>query len=248
MKTIKKFLLATVAAAALAPAAQAADMPVKARPAVVATVYNWSGFYVGVHGGGAWGKLSGIYDTGGAPGGPNDTSRIRDSGPIFGAQGGYNFQSGMFVFGVELDATKGFYENSLQSADTFLTNTSELDYMWSARGRFGVALGDRGRWLPFVTAGWGQVVHKFGAFGAAGVLVGVNDTIRVRKSGFVGGGGLEYGLMDKVSLRVEYLHYAARATKVFGDEELIDSNAGDTIRYRAMNVVRGAINFKISPW
>ena len=41
--------------AAIVPAA-AADMPVKAPSVAVATVYNWVGFYVGVHGGGGWGK------------------------------------------------------------------------------------------------------------------------------------------------------------------------------------------------
>src|SRR5262245_34421062 len=223
---MKKIMLATAALVALAAPVQAADMPEKAAPAVVATVYQWSGLWIGVHGGGAWGRLSGIYDTGGAPGGPIDTSRMKEHGPIFGGQVGYNWRAGIVVFGVEVDASKGFYHSRVVSTDTFLTNTSELDWLFSARGRLGVAVGERGAWLPFVTAGWGRVVHKFGALGVA-PLVGNSNTILVGKSGFVGGGGLEYGFMDKVSLRVEYLHYSGRATKVFGTEELIDSNAGD---------------------
>ncbi len=56
---MKKFLLGTVALVALGAApAMAADMAarpyMKAPPAMMAPIYNWTGFYVGGHVGGAW--------------------------------------------------------------------------------------------------------------------------------------------------------------------------------------------------
>src|SRR5258705_4665546 len=52
----KVFLLGLSAFAAviLGGAAQAADMPVKAQPMAAPVMYNWTGFYIGGHIGGAW--------------------------------------------------------------------------------------------------------------------------------------------------------------------------------------------------
>ena len=54
---MKKFLLATVALAALAAPALGADLgarPYKKAPAYAAPLYNWTGFYLGGHLGGAF--------------------------------------------------------------------------------------------------------------------------------------------------------------------------------------------------
>jgi len=60
---MKKILLGTVAAAALGMAAapaSAADLAArpytKAPPPMVAPIYDWSGFYIGINGGYAWGR------------------------------------------------------------------------------------------------------------------------------------------------------------------------------------------------
>ena len=42
---------------ALGSAAHAADLPLKAPPPAVVTVYNWTGFYIGGNIGGKWGDL-----------------------------------------------------------------------------------------------------------------------------------------------------------------------------------------------
>ena len=56
---MKGNLLASVAVVALIAAgpALAADLPMKAPPAVAAAVWSWSGFYIGVHGGYGWGPF-----------------------------------------------------------------------------------------------------------------------------------------------------------------------------------------------
>src|ERR1051326_4422708 len=103
---MKKFafwsaMLATVVACG---AADAADLRVRRRPPppppmyAPMPVYNWTGFYVGAHLGGAWDNV----DIGGGPFGLNwSASR---SGFIGGGQVGFLYQfTPMFVAGVEFD-------------------------------------------------------------------------------------------------------------------------------------------------
>ena len=60
---MKKFLLGTVALVAFAAPAAAADLaarPYTKAPAMIAAVYDWSGFYVGANGG--WGSSRKCWD------------------------------------------------------------------------------------------------------------------------------------------------------------------------------------------
>ena len=52
-----KRLILTIASASLLSCglANAADLPVKARPLPPPPVFSWTGFYIGAHVGGAWG-------------------------------------------------------------------------------------------------------------------------------------------------------------------------------------------------
>ena len=53
MRRLQCLLLATVAAIGFASVACAADMPMKAAPMVAPVApYTWTGFYVGINGGG----------------------------------------------------------------------------------------------------------------------------------------------------------------------------------------------------
>ena len=105
--------------------AQAADLPVKVRPAPapMAVAHNWTGFYIGGHAGAAFGRA----DTSGyndllfppfitlPPGAPIlvilgsvgslPSSSARNTSWIAGAQIGYNWQVNSFVFGFEADAS-----------------------------------------------------------------------------------------------------------------------------------------------
>jgi outer membrane immunogenic protein len=56
---MKRTVFASIGAlAALLQPAAAADMPVKARPAPVVVVADWSGWYGGIHGGYSWGRFT----------------------------------------------------------------------------------------------------------------------------------------------------------------------------------------------
>jgi opacity protein-like surface antigen len=87
--------------------ARAADMPVtppyKAPPVIYA--YNWTGFYVGAHGGYSWGRGSiNLSDNRGIDRGLFPaTIGSNPSGFLGGVQTGYNYQADRWVFGLETD-------------------------------------------------------------------------------------------------------------------------------------------------
>src|SRR5262245_16635734 len=110
----KLFLLGltTFAAVMLASAAQAADMPLKAPPPPAPVMYNWTGFYIGGHIGGAWADRDNNHRFdgdrclwGGAAWGEvcfQDQRNGRNDGNfIGGGQIGFNYQVGQYVWGVE---------------------------------------------------------------------------------------------------------------------------------------------------
>src|SRR5262249_53181454 len=96
MKTV---LAACIAAGALlaAQGADAADLSVaplyKAPPPTATPAYNWSGFYLGINGGGGWGGST--WDT--------NATHIGTSGGLVGGTAGYNWQIGGAVVGLEGD-------------------------------------------------------------------------------------------------------------------------------------------------
>ncbi len=99
----RKFLLCTVASAALLTSpAFAADLPVKA-PAPPPIAWSWAGFYIGGHGGYGWKRndFAEVIQTN-----PLLTlGGIDSSGWVAGGQAGYNWQFGRWVAGLEVDGT-----------------------------------------------------------------------------------------------------------------------------------------------
>ena len=114
---LKKLLL--VAALFVASPAYAGDMPrYNNSPQVYKNVFNWTGFYAGVHGGWGWGSATG-----------GDIS-----GYAIGAQLGYNYQmvSGL-TFGAETDITFSGIDGA--AAGGVFT----ADYIGTLRARIGYA-------------------------------------------------------------------------------------------------------------
>jgi outer membrane immunogenic protein len=104
---LKAQLLAGAAIVALVAAgpALAADLPLKAPPPVVAA-WNWSGFYIGGHGGYGWGHdaqtdVNDPFFTGKFPG--INVPGFDPKGYLGGVQAGANWQTGSIVAGLEGD-------------------------------------------------------------------------------------------------------------------------------------------------
>src|SRR3954453_5351405 len=140
---MKSVFLAGVAALALSVgvgSANAADiqqravLPAKA-PVYVAPVFTWTGPYIGINGGYAWGdsRFNGAF-----PGGNHSPS-----GGLFGATLGYNWQTGPAVWGIEGDMDwSGIRGNGpCAGASCSVRN----DWLGTVRGRLGY---NAGRWMP----------------------------------------------------------------------------------------------------
>jgi opacity protein-like surface antigen len=136
-------LLASVAAGV--GSAVAADMPVRPGPGVApmaAPVYapDWTGFYVGIHGGGGWGHESNdraFFDSRETfPFSPfQEFFSIPNASPkggVFGAQAGYNWQWGPVVGGLEID----FSWANIKENNTFFSNTTFFDPFYPAAAPF----------------------------------------------------------------------------------------------------------------
>src|SRR5688500_3230277 len=97
-RTMKKLLLASVGLVAMATAALAADLPVKAPPMpYVAPLYNWTGFYLGAHLGWARVDLDQTLLTVAAPFAAGTALGRSDDGFLYGGQIGFNWQTGAWV-------------------------------------------------------------------------------------------------------------------------------------------------------
>ena len=193
-------------------AASAADLPrpiyTKAPPPMVPLMYNWTGFYAGVNVGGSWGHQ----DTTLGSGPVTVTNSNHIDGVIGGAQVGYNWQGlgSPWVFGLEADI-----QGSGQNASNALAIASiptasiayedKLDWFGTVRGRIGYAVGDQGRWLPYITGGLAYGESKISGTGAAGGLpVAFSQTNT--NVGWTVGAGLEWAFWDKWSAKIEYLY------------------------------------------
>jgi outer membrane immunogenic protein len=180
----------------------AADLPVKARPyeALPAPLsYNWAGFYFGGHVGYLWGRTR-VEENG-----ELTEPHAKTNGVIGGVLGGYNFQTGPWVFGAEADIGwsnahgTGICETCPPPpAVTELPNTYHIKWTSHVRGRFGYAFD---RWLLFVAGGLAVADFKF--------IEGGETSSQTQGAKFVGGsigGGVEYAFTDLIRGRLEYLY------------------------------------------
>src|SRR6266567_3626219 len=119
IKKMKKILLVTASlialgAAAPAVAADLAARPYTKAPAMIAAVYDWSGFYVGANGG--WGSSHNCWDFLPAAGGVSPEGCHDATGGTAGGQVGYRWQTGTWVFGLEAQGNWADFSGRNQSS------------------------------------------------------------------------------------------------------------------------------------
>jgi outer membrane immunogenic protein len=178
-------LLASVLAGGTAAAA---DLPPRYQPVPKAPfyspIYNWTGFYLGINGGGGWGQSQ--WD---------GVDKFDISGGLIGGTIGYNWQmAGQWVLGIEGDVD---WSNIRGTTTVLCAAGCETQNRWlaTARGRVGYAFD---RFLPFLTAGiaFGDIVATRPGFPAG----------TATSAGWTVGGGIEVGVVSNVSLKAEYLY------------------------------------------
>src|SRR5689334_8919609 len=153
---MKNLALGIIAAIGLSTAAQAADMAVKARPAVVAAEYNWSGFYVGVNGGGAQENMFWAYNPP-VVGGVRQTNAFDWTSGVLGVHAGAQYQWGHFVLGVEGNYIWNDWDNGNWQAfvcpNPALFCQARMRDLWSVGPRAGYAWD---RFMVYGTGGYAQ--------------------------------------------------------------------------------------------
>jgi outer membrane immunogenic protein len=205
---MKKFLLATVALTALgiAAPASAADMAArpytKAPPPVVTPVYDWSGFYIGANGGGAWSHNCWDVNNFLGPIAPFREGCHDATGATAGGQIGYRWQTANFVFGLEGQGNWADLKGSHVSV--FIpawTNHSRIDAFGLFTGQVGYAWNNV---LWYVKGGGAVTANKYrGTVTATGAVF---DTADDQRWGAVVGTGLEFGFAPNWSVGIEYNH------------------------------------------
>jgi outer membrane immunogenic protein len=172
-------IVATLSALTLLTAASgaaAADMgvaPYYTAPAPL-RAYSWTGPYLGGTLGYEWGTVS--------------NNPTNPSGVAGGVTGGYNWQSGQFVFGGE--------------ADVQLTGANDTFAPWKFSNP----------WFGTVRARGGYAINRFLVYGTAGFAVGELQAETVAFAtethttvGWTVGAGVEAGLVGNWSAKLEYL-------------------------------------------
>lgn len=183
-------------------AATAADLPAptySTTPAAAPVVtYNWTGCYVGGHVGGVFGN----------------SRHSSSAGFVGGGQIGcdYQFAAG-WVAGIEGRAAWSSLKNtrasSVTNRITGVTVPSQFtlsnDFLASVTARLGYSFADR--WLVFVTGGAAWTQEKIDDAFTTVAGIAVDPSATTTRTGWTGGGGVEYAFNRNWSAKLEYDYY-----------------------------------------
>jgi outer membrane immunogenic protein len=193
---MKRLLLGAAAMIALAAPAFAADMPARTyskAPAYTApeVVYNWTGFYIGGHVGGAFAG--------------NNSLQGSDARFLGGVQGGFDYQFATnWVIGAE--AQYSWLSNSNNNGVAFpggVLVTSKNDQLGSVTGRLGYTWGPA---LLYAKGGYAwRDNNNIGVTVAGAPFPFTTDG--GHKDGYTVGAGLEYMFAPNWSAKAEYQYY-----------------------------------------
>ena len=199
MHRFSTVMVAAVSIVTFMQTASAADVPVKAQPAVIALppVYTWTGFYVGGNLGGAWSTTDWTFFNGAT----FEPISQEASKWVAGGQVGYLYQlNPNWVAGIEVswsgtDLTKT--SNSVAVADR--VRESKITDLLLFTGRIGYASNN---WLGYLKGGYANSRVGFNTLVTSTGLT--TTTSSDRDGGWTVGGGIEYVLNSYVSAGVEY--------------------------------------------
>ena len=196
---MKRFVISAAVAMSLATPALAADMAVKAPPAPLPVIYDWSGFYIGANGG--WGQSHSCLDFVTAVGTVASGCGDR-SGGVVGGQIGYRWQTNQFVFGLEAQGDWANLRNTRVSLlNPTLSTTAKTDGIGLFTGQIGWAWNAS---LLYVKGGAAVTSNQLDVFDNITGL-GLFSASNTRWGGTVGV-GYEYGFAPNWSVGVEYDH------------------------------------------
>jgi outer membrane immunogenic protein len=234
---VRRTWLATVVAGAglfVAPAAFAADMPVKApvyRAPPIA-VFNWTGCFVGGHVGGLWARKDWSSAAGLSLGG-HDVN-----GWLGGVQAGCDYQlASNFVIGIQGDHAWVDADGSHFFAPDGFTDRSRIKSLASVTGRIGYA------WDRFLGYVKGGVAWERDAYEVFDNLNNLLFTASETRTGWTVGVGGEYAFTNYLSGFVEYNYYDFGSSRVTFTTGPFDINIKEH-----KSVVKAGLNFRFGGW
>jgi outer membrane immunogenic protein len=216
----------------LAQSANAADLSTPYYKAPPFATFSWTGWYVGVNGGGGWGQTSHTA-TFTAPGfAPLSTGNFNTNGGIVGGTVGYNYQFGQWLVGGEADLDWSNIQGTFNSPALggAASLSSQLNWLETTRARVGW-IWNRAVFYGTAGAALGGVTTSASAAGAGAALTGSDTQTRF---GWTAGAGIEYAFTNNISAKVEYLHVD------LGTQTQITV---DSVKFTT-DLVRGGINLR----
>jgi outer membrane immunogenic protein len=188
-------------------------------------IYDWTGIYFGGHVGGGI-LTDSVSQTATSAVNLTGSGNLRPAGVLGGAQLGVNYEFSPWVVGAEASWTDSGISGSTLIPTTpvgtppltILQERATSQALWfaTATGRFGYAAND---WLFYGKAGgaWMHVSYTQDYLVTAGVTAGGTpvppgatagtQTISTNRTGFTAGVGVEYGMTENLSGKIEFDFY-----------------------------------------
>jgi outer membrane immunogenic protein len=240
---MKKLVAATIALAALlAGPAMAADMRVLKAPAPKEppfVVYSWTGFYIGIQGGGGWSSVTQTDPR------PFSSDRYQGTGGMIGGTVGFNVQWDYVVLGLEADGGSTWIKDATIGTNPLFGNCggapprcfSNLKSLATFRGRAGVAMDNV---LPYLTGGLavGSLHGEEGDVAANGAFGSGTATV----VGWTAGIGIEAMFTRNWSGKAEYL-YADFGNRVIFNDTVGGATLPESLRFTA-HLLRVGLNYR----
>lgn len=253
MNRFTAILAGAACAAALGTAANAADAVVEEAAVIVEPGFTWTGGYIGVNVGYGWGDFEQDFNATS----PflldplNEGFDADGDGILGGAQAGFNWQTGQFVFGVEVDVQAAnidgganrFFDFGLATLDADVS--TEIDWFGTARGRIGFVPTER--LMIYGTGGlaFGETTStaSYEAVTSIGSPIGDSASSKDTRTGWAAGAGAEYAFADNWTLKAEYL-YVDLGEETFLNLEEPGIFEADLTSDVTLQTVRLGINYK----
>lgn len=207
---MRKWFVAAAMIATGVTGAAAADLSAaplyKAPPPAPVAVFDWTGFYIGANVGYGFGRATVSVD---GVSGSEDLNGVLGGGQI-----GYNWQTGNWVFGLEVDGQGTDQKASFAGtvAGVTVTENDSIPWFVTARGRIGYAIAPM--WMIYATGGgaWMDFKSTIGITGLG------SATWETSHGGWAAGAGIEGAITQNWSWKVEYLHLdtGTFSTNLFG--------------------------------
>jgi outer membrane immunogenic protein len=240
---MKKVLLVTASLVALGAAAPAVAADLAARPytkapPMIATIYDWSGFYLGINGG--WGSSRNDWSNTSVFGfGVGEGSHDATGGTV-GGQLGYRWQAGNWVFGVEGQGNWADFSGSNVSLIVpAVSNRSKIDAFGLITGQVGYAWNNV---LLYVKGGAAVTDSKY-----EGQILGVTfDSVEKTRWGGTVGAGVEVAFAPGWSAGVEYNHLFLDSESHTFTSPILGVTRIDDIK-QDVDLVTVRVNYKFSP-